>query len=57
VQEDAYVRRFRYLSKLELPPGCLDLGRNVPSKPLTLIAPTVELIARRDLHPSSERFY
>ena len=52
VQGDAYVRRFRYLSKLELPPGSLDLGRNVPSKPLTLIAPTVELIARRDLHPA-----
>ena len=52
VQGDAYVRRFRYLSKLELPPGSLDLGRNVPLKPLTLIAPTVELIARRDLHPA-----
>jgi hypothetical protein len=52
VQGDAYVRRFRYLSKLELPPGSLDLGRNMPSKSLTLIAPTVELIARRDPHPA-----
>jgi len=52
VQGDAYVRRFRYLSKLELPPGSLDLGRNVPSKPLTIMAPTVELIARQDLHPA-----
>lgn len=52
VQGDAYVRRFRYLSKLELPPGSLDLGKNVPLKTLTLIAPTVELIARRDLHPA-----
>jgi hypothetical protein len=52
VQGDAYVRRFRYLSKLELPPGSLDLGRNVPLKTLTLMAPTVELIARRDLHPA-----
>jgi NMT1 family protein len=52
VQADAYVRRFRYLSKLELPPGSFDLGRNLPSRPLTLIAPTVELIARRDLHPA-----
>jgi hypothetical protein len=51
-QGDAYVRRFTYLSKLELPPGSLDLGRNVPMKSLTLIAPTVELIARRDLHPA-----
>ena len=52
VQGDAYVRRFPYLSKLELPPGSLDLGGNVPSKPLTLVAPTFELIAQRDLHPA-----
>jgi TRAP-type uncharacterized transport system substrate-binding protein len=52
VQGEAYVRRFRYLSKLELPPGSLDLGNNVPLKPLTLVAPTVELIAQRDLHPA-----
>jgi hypothetical protein len=51
-QADGYVRRFRYLSKLELPSGSLDLGRNVPEKNLTLIAPTVELIARPDLHPA-----
>lgn len=51
-QADAYVRRFRYLSKLELPAGALDLGRNVPPQRLTLLAPTVELIARPDLHPA-----
>jgi hypothetical protein len=51
-QADGYVRRFRYLSKLELPPGSLDLGRNVPEKTLTLIAPTVELVARPELHPA-----
>jgi TRAP-type uncharacterized transport system substrate-binding protein len=51
-QADGYVRRFRYLSKLELPAGSLDLGRNVPEKTLTLIAPTVELVARADLHPA-----
>jgi hypothetical protein len=52
VQGDGYVRRFRYLSKLELPPGSLDLGNNLPAMPLTMIAPTVELIARSDLHPA-----
>ncbi len=51
-QADAYVRRFHYLSKLELPPGALDLGSNLPSRPLALVAPTVELIARPDLHPA-----
>lgn len=51
-QADAYVRRFPFLSKLELPPGALDLGRNQPEKALTLVATTVELIARPDLHPA-----
>jgi len=52
VQSEAYVRRFPYLSQLQLPVGAFDLGENIPRKPLTLIAPTVELIARDDLHPA-----
>lgn len=52
VQAEGYVRRFRYLNKVELPPGSLDIGKNVPAKTLTLIAPTVELVARDGLHPA-----
>ena len=52
VQADAYVRRFGYLSKIELPAGSLDLGRNEPSKAIAIVAPTVELLARPDLHPA-----
>jgi len=52
VQSDAYVRRFPYLSQLQLPAGAFDLGENIPRKPMTLLAPTVELIARNDLHPA-----
>ena len=52
VQADAYVRRFPYLSRLQLPAGSIDLGNNLPRTPLSLIAPTVELIARADLHPA-----
>jgi hypothetical protein len=51
-QADAYVRRFRYLSRIDLPMGVLDIGRNLPARPATLIAPTVELVARADLHPA-----
>jgi TRAP transporter TAXI family solute receptor len=51
-QVDAYTRRFRYLSKLELGSGTFDLGSNIPSSPLTLLAPTVELVARVGLHPA-----
>jgi TRAP transporter TAXI family solute receptor len=51
-QADAYARRFRYLNKLQLPPGAFDLGANLPPKPLVLMAPTVELIAKKGLHPA-----
>jgi hypothetical protein len=52
VQAEAYTRRFRYLTRLELPMGTLDLGKNSPERTLYLIAPTVELIARENLHPA-----
>ena len=51
-QADAYIRRIGYLSKLVLPKGSLDFGKNLPSEDLNLIAPTVELIARDNLHPA-----
>lgn len=51
-QADAYVRRFRYLTKLEIPAGAFDLGENLPPRPLTMLATTVELVARWDLHPA-----
>src|ERR1043166_7694510 len=52
VQGDGYVRRFRYLTKIELPPGSLDLGKNTPAQTMTMVAPTVELLARPGLHPA-----
>ncbi len=51
-QGDGYVRRFRYLTKIDLPPGSIDLGKNTPAEVLTLVAPTVELVARSNLHPA-----
>lgn len=51
-QADAYVRRFSYLSKLTIPAGAFDLGENLPPNDLSLLAPTVELVARSDLHPA-----
>jgi len=51
-QADAYARRIRYLNKLVLPMGSLDLGKNLPAQELNLVAPTVELIARDNLHPA-----
>jgi len=51
-QADAYVRRFPYLAKLDLPMGAFDFGKNVPSEDIHLIGPTVELVARENLHPA-----
>lgn len=51
-QADAYVRRHRYLEKLHLPMGVFDLGANMPAQDAYLVGPTVDLIARSDLHPA-----
>jgi len=51
-QADAYARRFQYLSKLDLPMGAFDFGKNIPSQDIHLIGPTVELVARENLHPA-----
>ena len=51
-QADGYTRRINYLNKLELPKGSIDFGRNIPSHDVNLIGPTVEIIARPDLHPA-----
>ncbi|MGD0169936.1 MAG: TAXI family TRAP transporter solute-binding subunit [Smithella sp.] len=51
-QADAYIRRILYLNKIVLPKGSLDFGKNIPDRDLNLISPTVELIARSNLHPA-----
>jgi hypothetical protein len=51
-QADGYLRKFRFLSKLTLPEGAYDLGKDEPPRTLTLVGPTVELVARQDLHPA-----
>jgi hypothetical protein len=51
-QADAYTRRIGHLNKLILPKGAIDFGKNIPEQDLILISPTVELIARKDLHPA-----
>jgi TRAP-type uncharacterized transport system substrate-binding protein len=51
-QADAYARRFSYLSVMKLPQGVIDLGSNIPAHTVSLVGPTVELIARENLHPA-----
>ncbi len=49
---DAYPRRFTYLSKLTLPTGTIDLGRNIPDRDIQMIATKAMLVARDGLHPA-----
>jgi TRAP-type uncharacterized transport system substrate-binding protein len=51
-QADAYSRRLGYLNKIVLPKGSFDFGNNIPEHDISLVSPTVELIARADLHPA-----
>jgi hypothetical protein len=51
-QADAYIRRFHYLNKLDLPMGVFDFDKNIPSRDIHLIGPVVELVARDNLHPA-----
>ena len=46
------MRRIGYLNKLVIPKGAMDFGKNIPAQDMTLVSPTVELIARKDLHPA-----
>jgi len=51
-QADGYTRRIGYLNKLVMPKGAMDFGKNIPAQDVTLVSPTVELIARNNLHPA-----
>jgi TRAP-type uncharacterized transport system substrate-binding protein len=51
-QAEAYARRFPYLTQVRIPMGAFDLGANLPSAPIQMVAPTEELVARDSLHPA-----
>lgn len=52
VQADGYTHRITYLNRLVLPRGAIDFGEDIPADDVTLVAPTVELVARDTLHPA-----
>lgn len=51
-QAEALIRNFPFLHRLTLPHGSFDLERNIPAEDVQLLAPTVKLAARADLHPA-----
>jgi hypothetical protein len=50
-REEAYTRKFRYLTAIKLNQGLLDLRDDIPRADKTLLAPMATLVARAELHP------
>jgi TRAP transporter TAXI family solute receptor len=51
-QQEAYHRRFRFLSPVTVPAGMVNLGQNIPAQEVFLLAPTAMLAVRKDFHPA-----
>ncbi len=51
-QNEAYGRRFPFLSPVTLPRGVVDLAANVPPADVRLVASTTALLAREGTHPA-----
>ncbi len=51
-QAEAYARKLQYLNKLDLPKGAVDFGMDIPDHNISLVAPMVELVVRKNLHPA-----
>jgi TRAP transporter TAXI family solute receptor len=51
-QQEAYHRKFRFLSPVTVPAGLVNLGQNIPRQDSALLAPTAMLVVRKDLHPA-----
>jgi TRAP-type uncharacterized transport system substrate-binding protein len=51
-QAEAYTRLFPHLSHVVLPKGLLGLSKRYPSSDIPLLAPTPNLLVRKDLHPA-----
>jgi TRAP transporter TAXI family solute receptor len=49
---EAYAFSYHYLHVLRVPEGVIDFVANIPSRDITLVAPTTQLVARSDLHPA-----
>lgn len=48
----AVTRNYPYLSEVAIPEGTLDLVRNLPAAPVTLVAASANLVVHKDLHPA-----
>jgi len=52
IRADAYTRLLPYLSNITLAEGIIDLKNNIPSQPVSLLAPSANLIVQEDFNPA-----
>lgn len=51
-QAGGITRQFPFLTPVSLPQGTIDLAANIPSRDVTLIAATANLVSMDDMHPA-----
>ncbi len=49
---EAFPRLYHFLSVETLPEGIIDLKKNIPPRPVSLLSTTANLVAHEDLHPA-----
>jgi uncharacterized protein len=52
VQQEAYSRRYRYLTRVTIPAGLVDAETNIPDRDIRLVAPAATLVTRKSIHPA-----
>jgi TRAP transporter TAXI family solute receptor len=52
VQAEAFTRRFPFLTAIQLPRGAIDLAADLPSRDITLLTTTANLVVKSDFHPA-----
>lgn len=48
----AYTKAFPFLAAVKLPEGGINLMNNIPSRDITLLAPTANVVVKEDFHPA-----
>ena len=51
-QAEAFTRRFPFLTAIQLPRGAIDLAADLPSRDVTLLTTTANLVVKEDFHPA-----
>ena len=56
-QNEAYGRKFKFLTPVTLPRGIVDLANNVPPHNVHLLASTTSLLVRESTHPAIKQLF